>query len=232
MLAEQIKFDYQLIKSPRRKSVAIQIKGGEVWVRAPQSCDENFINTLLISKQAWVLKHLAQSRQTTVPDWIGWKTLPLQGLFLQLNHHIATKSRVIFSSGQLCVSVSSRVSAERYQLVLRQQIQQWYRQQALCWFTERTRYWQEKMQLHVGHIHIGNWKGKWGYCRDRTELGFNWRLMMAPDWVADYVIVHELAHIRHMNHSADYWALVRRYYPELENAKQWLRDNQHQLLLQ
>ncbi len=86
----------------------------------------------------------------------------------------------------------------------------------------RVSYWASLMGLSFGSISIRAQKTRWGSCSVKGNLNFNCLLMLAPDEVRDYVIIHELAHIRHMDHSKDFWALVARYCPEFKEHKRWL----------
>lgn len=80
-------------------------------------------------------------------------------------------------------------------------------------------------------ITIRDQKTRWGSCSARGTLSFNWRLMLAPPTIADYVIVHELCHLTHMNHSADFWQKVESVYPDYRTARKWLKDHGNELVI-
>jgi len=88
---------------------------------------------------------------------------------------------------------------------------------------ERTLELAIKMNLYPKKITIRMQKTRWGSCSSRGNISLNARLMYAPLWVIDSVIIHELAHLQHMNHSKAFWALVKEHCPEYEKANQWLR---------
>ena len=224
-------FQYQVQFSARRRSVALQIKQGQLTVRAPVGISLEEVKNLVDLKQRWIVKHLKQSIQLTKPDWLALGKLPMLGNQLSLDVRVGTKSAVALAQDTLLITVSSRCRTERRHSVMMKLIQQWYCAQALNWCCQRVRYWQEKMALQAGDIVIGNWKAKWGYCKHNTELGFNWRLLMAPQWVADYVIVHELVHLTYFNHSAQFWQLVEHHYPDARVAERYLKQNQHWMTL-
>jgi len=83
--------------------------------------------------------------------------------------------------------------------------------------------------LKVTHISIRNQRTRWGSCGRNGRITLNWRLILMPDWVADYVLVHELMHLRRLDHSPAYWALVAAAYPQFCDARQWLRVNAERL---
>lgn len=228
---ESSSFSYQLCYSSKRRSVALQIKHGELTVRAPSGCSLSDIQKLVDKKQSWILKHLQLDAQQVKPDWLASRQLPLLGAMLTLELRRAAKSSVNLYNDTLIVTVSSRTQPNGYERRVLSLLQQWYKTEASNWFTARLSYWQTQMQLRAAAVVIGNWQTKWGYCKNSTELGFNWRLMMAPAWVADYVVVHELAHIKHLDHSARFWLLVEQHYPLAAQAKLWLRQNQYQMAI-
>lgn len=220
---------YLLNYSSKRRSVALQIADGKLTVRAPVGVSVAEVNALIASKQAWISKHLSQTQLRHSPGWLEQGCVPLLDQLLPLQVQSALTTGVMQSGGAVIVSLSKR--AKPTDAKLRQLLTDWYKQQASAWFTERVTFWQREMNLTSTALTIGNWKTKWGYCKSNAELGFNWRLMMAPEWVADYVVVHELAHLRHLNHSVHFWQLVRQYYPRHSDAKLWLKQHQYRLEL-
>lgn len=223
-------YNYTLHYSKRR-SLAIQVKAGKVIVRAPLTLPKTKITDFLQQKQQWILNKIQSTARLTTPCWLAEKRIPLFETILQLDIQQGRKSSVQQHQDRLIVTISSRVNSERVNLVQQQLIINWYKQQALDWFTIRVQYWQQLLKVQATEIIIGGWSSKWGYCRSDGRLGFNWRLLMAPTWVADYVALHEVCHLRYLNHSSQYWQLVRKHCADIEQAKQWLKDNQHKLVI-
>lgn len=92
-------------------------------------------------------------------------------------------------------------------------------------FSERIKDWAHKMDLHVNQLRLKDQRTRWGSCSTLGNINLNWRLIQAPSWIIDYVVVHELAHLREMNHSPRFWAIVKEYFPNYTAAKKWLREN-------
>lgn len=86
-------------------------------------------------------------------------------------------------------------------------------------------------RLHLAAMQLSRARTFWGVCRPRTGIRLNWRLIGAPDWVQDYVCLHELAHLTHANHSHDFWQLVQQYCPSTQAAQTWLKQHGNQLFL-
>ena len=92
-------------------------------------------------------------------------------------------------------------------------------------FRQKTAFWAARMKVTYGRITIRDQKTRWGSCSSGGNLNFNWRLLLMPERVMDYVIVHELAHRREMNHSAAFWQIVETYLPDYRERRQWLKEN-------
>lgn len=113
----------------------------------------------------------------------------------------------------------------------REQLEKWYRKEAALIFQEKAEEFAARLQVSFCDIRIKDQKSRWGSCSSKRNMNFNWRLLMAPEPVCDYVIIHELCHLVHMNHSADFWQLVESICPDYRQYKRWLRDNGKQLYL-
>ena len=103
--------------------------------------------------------------------------------------------------------------------------EQWLRTEGAERFRQKTAFWAARMKVTYGRITIRDQKTRWGSCSSGGNLNFNWRLLLMPERVMDYVIVHELAHRREMNHSAAFWQIVETYLPDYRERRQWLKEN-------
>ena len=99
------------------------------------------------------------------------------------------------------------------------------KQRILDQFVERVRYYESLMKLYSRRITIRNQKTRWGSCSSRKNLNFNYKLAYMPQEIMDYVVVHELAHLQHMNHSQEFWQLVEQYIPDYKERRKWLKEH-------
>lgn len=104
-------------------------------------------------------------------------------------------------------------------------LRSWYRREAKRVLTQRAHAWAEHLNLAVGAISIRDQRTRWGSCTHRGDLSFNWRLILAPLWILDSIVVHELCHIDELNHSDRFWALLDERYPQHGAASDWLREH-------
>jgi len=112
---------------------------------------------------------------------------------------------------------------------LRKAIETWYRQQAKCLVASRIGYWAERLTSRPYRIVIRGQKTRWGSCSSRGVLSFNWKLAMVPEFVLDYILVHELAHLEEFSHSARFWKIVRNQNVEVGKSKAWLKAHRGDL---
>lgn len=101
-----------------------------------------------------------------------------------------------------------------------------YKSAGKKWLINRVNHWSMQMQLHPKKLSFRSQKTRWGSCSSSGNISLNWRLLAAPLPVMDYVVIHELAHLKHQNHSSQFWALVATFDPLYKYHRRWLRENQ------
>jgi predicted metal-dependent hydrolase len=222
--------EYHIVYS-RRRSLAIVVSNGQVTVRAPLGCNIMHIQQLVNDKQHWISRHL--QRQQTVTPILTWQqrgTILLKGKRLPVTFSRGSKSEANLTAAGLNICVSRRVldsAVIGWQNTL---LAGWLLEQATAYFTESLQAWSKIMAVSYHKIKFGQWRRRWGYCDSNGVIGLNWQLVMAPEWVSDYVMVHELAHRLLMNHSPAFWEIVSHYIPNYPQAQAWLSFYQPQLL--
>lgn len=102
---------------------------------------------------------------------------------------------------------------------------EWLRTEGVTRFRSKIENWSVRMGVEYGRVTIRDQKTRWGSCSGKGNLNFSWRLLMMPEEILDYVIVHELAHRREMNHSPCFWQIVGSYISDYEERKRWLKEN-------
>lgn len=196
--------NYQLIRSAR-KTVAIQITHkGEVIVRSPRQCPLSFIDAFVAEKRPWIERKLLEMKQRDEER----ELVKGNGLEGHTEPHV--------HNGFL---LPRTVEEERF-----------YRAQAAEIFARKASYYAARMGVTYQRIAIRDQKTRWGSCSSKGNLNFNWRLVLAPVSVLDYVVVHELAHRREMNHSSRFWSIVEEIMPDYQTHRRWLRDQGDSLM--
>jgi predicted metal-dependent hydrolase len=104
-------------------------------------------------------------------------------------------------------------------------LRRWYIENATHHFAEKTTFWAGRIAVQPAKISIRDQKTRWGSCSSRGNINFNWRIVMAPPEIMDYLVIHELCHMRIPNHSSLYWQLVEQFMPEYRQRRDWLKHN-------
>jgi len=126
---------------------------------------------------------------------------------------------------------NERETEKKYTPAQREGLEKRYRQAAREYIPKRADFYAEKIGVTYGKIRIAEQKTRWGSCSQKGTLSFNWKLMLAPPRVLDYVIVHELCHLKEMNHSQRFWELVESILPDYKEQRKWLKENGNTLQL-
>lgn len=220
---------YTLHRLPRRRRLSLHVSDdAEVIVRIPLRATLREAREFVHSHTPWVAKRLAQvraqlARRRTLEDA---SRLPLLDTELTLRLHHAALGRVERHDDTLHVHNSCH---ERASIV--HMLESWYRGEAQTYMARRLELLAEKTGLWPRRITIRGQKSCWGSCSARGTISLNWRLMLAPAALVEYVLAHELCHLRHLNHSAEFWKLVEGLDPGCHAHRIALRHLQSSLVL-
>lgn len=157
--------------------------------------------------------------------------VPLSTDNRQLLQIAEEKKRWIITHYQKRLSEKENQPVSDLTEVQRQALEVRYKEAARSYIPSRVSYYHAMTGGSYRRIAIRDQKTRWGSCSSKGTLSFNWRLMLAPPSILDYVVVHELCHLTYMNHSTDFWHAVERIYPDYRTARKWLKDHGHELAL-
>ena len=163
----------------------------------------------------WLAERLAE-RPPRV-RFVEGAAVPVLGIPHKLGRIAGLRGRVRRVDGAILVPAAEANFARR--------VEAWYRREARREITDRAQAAAARIGRRIGRIVVGDPKTQWGSCSAAGSLSFSWRLLMAPENVLDYVIAHEVAHLKEMNHGPRFWALVEGLCSEVEPARRWLGDN-------
>jgi len=224
------KIEFAVMKS-KRKSLSIAIQpDGNLLVKAPFFMPDDEIVKWVKTKTGWIVRQrakiLEQQQQNPPKQYVtGEKFLYLgQEYKLEVRISAGRAGMVGIVEDKIVLFAKTDDSAEVQKILTA-----WYEKQAKTVIPKRVRFYAEQMGDTFGKITIKNQKKRWGSCSSARNLNFNRRLIMAPQEVMDYVIVHELCHLRQMNHSSAFWREVEMVLPDYKVHKKWL-ETYEQLL--
>jgi len=222
---------YRLLRSPRRKRLGLVVAEKGVEVRIPQRCAERHGHQFLRENITWVREQLrrAAQRQSQVPDhhFAFGARFPWLGKSLELDR--AARAADACIDGEY-IQLYCRLR-EPDEAQLQAALQKLYQREALALLTEKSRYFAGLLGLQFAAVKVRRTKSKWGHCTLRGELQYNWLVCLAPEPVVDYLVIHEVCHLRHHNHSRAFWDLVGTLCPDYRNLRRWLKENGHRLQL-
>lgn len=220
--------EYTLIRSRRRTLALIIELDGSLTVRAPMRMTQTAIQDFLRQKADWI--HKAQTKAKARADvrpshhFQTGELFPYLGQFHSLTVIPTQRLALKFSEKGFSLSQSAQPRAREY-------FEAWYKEQARAYLQTRVDHFASLHQLTHHGLRITSARTRWGSCSHTGNLSFTWRLVMAPPEVVDYVILHELAHTVHHNHSPKFWNLVASLMPDYKNHVRWLKHNGHSLNL-
>lgn len=221
-------FQYEVKRRPRRRSVGIQIsREGKVYVLAPLGIRLSEIETMVKSRSEWVEKHLyrLKEKQNTVVEkhFEEGEAYFYLGKEYTLKFSASIEERVRLQDNEIIIWFSEKDSATRRQKA-KLQLHAWYQKQAFAYLEERVRWFSNVMNLHPKGIQVKTVQTKWGSCNLKKILFFNWKLILVSAELIDYVVVHELAHLKHFNHSSAFWNEVEKIIPDYKIRRRQLRQ--------
>jgi len=226
-LANGDTISYLLERRPRR-TVGLKITNDGLVVHAPRHILEFQLKKLLQEKSKWIQSKLEARKQNYVPPlcWQNSELLQLLGNPITLNLTVDTKNKQPqFNHDSLTIQ-SPQISQPTF---VQRKVVQWYKKQALADFSRRLEIFAAKLGVPTPPLHLSNAQSRWGSCTSRGDIRLNWRLLQAPPHIINYVICHELAHLKEMNHSAKFWAVVSNLYPHYKQAEKELKQLSPQL---
>ena len=218
----------RVLRTRRRRSAAIQVKGGEVEVRVPESMSDAQVDALLERKARWIEKALQREAQMPVycpKEYTDGETFLYLGQSYPLAIEQGTELPPQLSRGRLLVSVPQDLSASQCAACIREQLECWYMQTAQEQLRETSRRYAASLDVQFRSVCVAEYKSRWGSCSIDGDIRYNWKIILAPQHVVDYLVVHELSHLRHHNHSARFWHCVESIFPDYRQRRSWLRNN-------
>jgi predicted metal-dependent hydrolase len=219
--------EYTLKRSRRRRTITLTIDEDGLRVGAPWRVSRQRVDTLLESHARWIARKLAEWRARRPPPftWQAGATVMTMGEPLTL---------VVSSAGDVTQREGSRLyvrAGADDPDTLAQQVVAWLRGTAQGWFEQRAAHFARVLEVRTPTIRLSNARTRWGTCHPDGRVLLNWRLIQAPPALIDYVVVHELAHLREANHSPRFWRWVASVLPDYEERRRTLRRESHRYLL-
>jgi len=224
-------FPFETIRTDRVKSASIDVEDNLVKVTVPKNLSDERIEELIKGRILWIKQKLALQASAIVSkpkEYVDGEAFAYLGRNYRLKCAKGLEESVKLKSGYL--NVTSK-NGKRNSEHIKAAIEQWYRTKALSRLVNKTKRYSAILKVEPTSINLKDYKAMWGSCSPKGVVSYNWRIILAPHKIVDYIVVHELCHLIEPNHSSKYWKQVRSVIPDYENSKEWLKINGSSLLI-
>lgn len=222
-------FIAEVIRTNRRKTADVRVEEGAVTVIVPQNTQPEKIDQILAEKRQWIrekiLLHLEAS-PINVKEYVSGEAFSYLGRNYRLKVEQGPFAPVKLKNGRLVVTTPY---GSKQPHMIRNAITRWYKHQASNKLRIKVDRYSSIVGVHPMGVDIKSFKSRWGSCTANGRVEFNWKIIMAPIRMVDYVVVHELCHLKQHDHSPAYWREVERVMPDYKECRKWLRENSRSL---
>lgn len=226
----------KVVRDKRVKRIKLYFKEGFLNIVASRKLSTAFLNQLMITNREWLLQNWQSEKaklktaneryQDGGEFWYRGKILKLK-LILSEAH----KLEVSNSHNELLVRIPKAMGEIADQTLIKQAVANWYQKESEALLKIKLDLFSSKIGVNYHAVRFKHQRTRWGSCSSKGNINLNWLIIMAPDEVMDYIIIHELSHLCHMNHSQPFWDLVKRFNPNYKYARLWLKMNGDKLKL-
>jgi predicted metal-dependent hydrolase len=216
---------HKLVRSKRKTLALIVETDGTLTVRAPLRMKEADIWRFIEVKSDWIKRKQVrvQKEAELLHRYMDGETFLYLGREVPLRLVPDRKPALVMDSFFELTKSAQPQAASVFET--------WYKKQARAVLTERVEFFARQHRFKAGKIRISSARTRWGSCNTKGTLSFTWRLVMAPLEIIDYVVVHELSHLKELNHSKAFWSQVEVILPDYKRRRAWLKKNGNSLRL-
>ena len=219
-------FPVEVVRTDRKRSASIHINGDAIKIRVPKYLSDQRIRELITKRTTWITTKLKEESERPVikpKEYVSGEAFPYLGRNYRLKVVRGEEHSVKLQRGYLLANVSA--TDKTLQATIQSLLVAWYREHAEQRLTEKTERLAKMVGVEPQSIKVRDYKSRWGSCSLRGDISYNWRIILAPHRIVDYVVVHELCHMLEHNHSSRYWKHVARHVPDYKERRDWLKNN-------
>jgi predicted metal-dependent hydrolase len=224
--------NFDIIRTNRKKSVSIEVNDGIVKVRIPKNLSNKKIQTIINDRLPWIEKKIDEQAQQMIDipkRYVNGEFFSYLGNEYQLQIIEDSQEHIVLNEKYLQVMLPIISHTDDISEYVHSLLTKWYEQQALSILTKKTKKFDALIDKRPVSIKIRDYKSRWGSCSSKGAITYNWRIIIGPEHVVDYVVVHELSHLLEHNHSKSFWKSVEQVFPDFKNSRKWLKMNGQKL---
>ncbi len=216
---------FQLRDSDQRRSLQITVdRDGDLILFAPSGCDVAVLEGFVRDKRSWIYRKLAEKELLRQPvaarEYVSGEGFP----------YLGRNYRLLLVDEQ---SVPVKLEDGRFKMLRpaasegRRHMVHWYQEHAGPWLAERIARFGDRVDVRAAGVEVRDLGYRWGSCGKGDKIYFHWRTVLLPPRIVEYVVVHELVHLREAHHTPEFWRQVELAMPDFPARKQWLSENGH-----
>lgn len=218
--------EYQLLPGADRQTTDIVIeRNGLITVRPPRRMTPEQVDETVLSKRMWIYRNLAEWRDLNAShvtrEWVSGESFLYLGSHYRLQLVSEQDEPLKLKDGRFCLLRSIVETGGRK--AAHQAFEDFYKEKGLPRIKKRAAYFAAKVGVALNSVQIKELGYRWASCLKNGDLQFHWKCLMAPLTIIDYIIVHELCHMHHRDHSNAFWNEVDKVLPDYRERKDWLR---------
>ncbi|MBF97233.1 MAG: hypothetical protein CMJ13_08430 [Pelagibacterales bacterium] len=213
-------------RTNRKKTISIYVKEEYIIILSPKLVSEKYLYKILLKKQEWITKKLCEQRKRS-------KILKIRYINGGVLTKYGEKKILIFKKSSLDFVKENKNSIEVYcpsEMDIKNKLEYWLKTDLEIYLDKKLKVFKKLMRVDYDSFYIKSFKRRLGSCSYSRKLSFNWKIVMMPRIVIDYIIIHELSHLKHFNHSKEFWELVERFCPDFKEHKNWIKKNQNLII--
>lgn len=218
-------FIAEVIRTQRVKSADIRVEEGSVSIIVPDQLPVDRITKLLKDKDRWIREKISLQREalpSSCKQYISGESFSYLGRNYRLKVIDGLFAPVKLIEGRLIVVLPN---SQEHPHMIRNALIRWYKHHAEIKLNAKAQRYNSIVGVIPKSIGVRTFKSRWGSCSPAGQIDFNWKIIMAPNRIVDYVVIHELCHLIHHDHSPLFWKEVERAMPDYAECKEWLKMN-------
>lgn len=221
---------YTVVRRAGRKTASVTVApDNSVTVIVPAELDDEAAAAIIQRKRKWIYKKIAFNREVRTPhkpkEYVSGEAFTYIGRNYRLKVLAGEQTGLELRNGRFIVHIPVGLTGAARTSRIVEELTGWYRGHARQKLSQRARLHAKRMGLKLGKVDVREYCRQWGSCHQDGSILFHWKIILAPMRIIDYVVLHELCHLVHRDHSKEYWRLLALYLPDYIESKEWLRVN-------
>ena len=200
----------------RTRTVSLKIKNGKPVIFCPNFVDDNYLRKIILKKKNWIEHNLKKKKN--IVEFSEKKKFPILGKNYKIVFMNCKKTEVKIIENFIRISCKKKLN-------MRSVFVSWLKNQSKQYLKNRVSILSKRIKVDPRTVFIKTYRARWGCCTSKSEIFLNWKLILLPKRIIDYVIFHELSHILVPNHSKGFWLTVKKFDSNYIEKKDWLKKN-------